>query len=170
MVFLTDILTSCSRGRGRAAAGGLVHSDSWETSTGAPRGRAGIHVSFQTRRCCMRVQADWLNLTGEKLMALVCFLVRVKQQHLEERQADVEYELRCLLNKPGVHWWLLSKKNTIQVSVWLTLSHTQTCFLIPLFQNELANKSKLKKKKKKTHSEMVLMTWATKEVCIDFNL
>ncbi len=27
---------------------------------------------------------------------------RAKQQNLEERQADVEYELRCLLNKPGV--------------------------------------------------------------------
>lgn len=26
---------------------------------------------------------------------------RTKQQKLEERQADVEYELRCLLNKPG---------------------------------------------------------------------
>lgn len=24
-----------------------------------------------------------------------------KQQNLEQRQADVEYELRCLLNKPG---------------------------------------------------------------------
>lgn len=29
-------------------------------------------------------------------------LDRAKQQNLEERQADVEYELRCLLNKPGV--------------------------------------------------------------------
>lgn len=27
---------------------------------------------------------------------------RAKQQNLEERQADVEYELRCLLNKPGL--------------------------------------------------------------------
>lgn len=26
---------------------------------------------------------------------------RAKQQNLEEKQADVEYELRCLLNKPG---------------------------------------------------------------------
>lgn len=29
------------------------------------------------------------------------YLCRAKQQNLEERQADVEYELRCLLNKPG---------------------------------------------------------------------
>lgn len=29
------------------------------------------------------------------------FLCSFKQQHLEQRQSDVEYELRCLLNKPG---------------------------------------------------------------------
>ena len=29
-------------------------------------------------------------------------MCRAKQQNLEERQADVEYELRCLLNKPGM--------------------------------------------------------------------
>lgn len=27
-----------------------------------------------------------------------------KQQNLEQRQADVEYELRCLLNKPEKDW------------------------------------------------------------------
>lgn len=36
-------------------------------------------------------------------MYCLCFAhCRAKQQNLEERQADVEYELRCLLNKPGV--------------------------------------------------------------------
>uniref|UniRef100_A0A1A8GME0 MICAL-like 1 n=1 Tax=Nothobranchius korthausae TaxID=1143690 RepID=A0A1A8GME0_9TELE len=28
----------------------------------------------------------------------------IKQQHLEDKQADVEYELRCLLNKPEKDW------------------------------------------------------------------
>lgn len=28
---------------------------------------------------------------------------RTKQKQLEDRQADVEYELRCLLNKPGLY-------------------------------------------------------------------
>lgn len=44
---------------------------------------------------------------------------RAKQQNLEERQADVEYELRCLLNKPGVcsllflntHLHIIGEKN-----------------------------------------------------------
>lgn len=33
----------------------------------------------------------------------------MKQQNLEDRQADVEFELRCLLNKPGLP--LFSSKN-----------------------------------------------------------
>lgn len=35
---------------------------------------------------------------------------RAKQQNLEERQADVEYELRCLLNKPGLFGLMFRKR------------------------------------------------------------
>ncbi|KAM8724088.1 MICAL-like protein 1 isoform 2-T2 [Acanthopagrus schlegelii] len=50
---------------------------------------------------------EWFSLIHEKQVLVrrdteLVFLT--KQQKLEERQADVEYELRCLLNKPESDW------------------------------------------------------------------
>ncbi|XP_056143987.1 MICAL-like protein 1 isoform X1 [Lampris incognitus] len=50
---------------------------------------------------------EWFSLIQEKHVLvrrdaeIVCL---TKQKSLEERQADVEYELRCLLNKPETGW------------------------------------------------------------------
>ncbi|XP_034448970.1 MICAL-like protein 1 [Hippoglossus hippoglossus] len=54
-----------------------------------------------------RMLMEWFSLLHEK-QALVRrdteLLYLTKQQKLEERQADVEYELRCILNKPETDW------------------------------------------------------------------
>uniref|UniRef100_A0A8C6LSE8 BMERB domain-containing protein n=1 Tax=Nothobranchius furzeri TaxID=105023 RepID=A0A8C6LSE8_NOTFU len=41
---------------------------------------------------------EWIKVFHERQDLLI------KQQHLEDKQADVEYELRCLLNKPEKDW------------------------------------------------------------------
>ncbi|XP_053299643.1 MICAL-like protein 1 [Pleuronectes platessa] len=54
-----------------------------------------------------RMLMEWFSLLHEK-QALVRrdteLLYLTKQQKLEERQADVEYELRCILNRPETDW------------------------------------------------------------------
>ncbi|KAL7825908.1 hypothetical protein SRHO_G00336460 [Serrasalmus rhombeus] len=72
----------------------------------------GVELEQKLRDCSNeeheeRLLVDWFTLIHEKHLLVrreAELVYTAKQQHLEERQADVEYELRCLLNKPEKEW------------------------------------------------------------------
>ncbi|KAK1798875.1 hypothetical protein P4O66_007159, partial [Electrophorus voltai] len=72
----------------------------------------GVDLEHRLRECSNeeeeeRLLVDWFTLIHEKHLLVrreAELVYTVKQQDLEERQADVEYELRCLLNKPEREW------------------------------------------------------------------
>lgn len=58
-----------------------------------------MSCQYNNNNVCNTLEMEvWSN----KSVSDDCLDFRAKQQNLEERQADVEYELRCLLNKPGM--------------------------------------------------------------------
>ncbi|KAK2917009.1 hypothetical protein Q8A67_001383 [Cirrhinus molitorella] len=60
--------------------------------------RRGVWLESEMRRHSDESLVDWFLLIHEKSM-----LVRrdTELQHLEDQQIDVEFEIRCLFNKPG---------------------------------------------------------------------
>ncbi|XP_072277256.1 MICAL-like protein 1 isoform X2 [Pyxicephalus adspersus] len=74
--------------------------------------RRGVELEHKLRKMEDETEEDSLLVDWFKLIQEKHSLVRreselvytTKQQDLEQRQADVEYELRCLLNKPEKDW------------------------------------------------------------------
>ncbi|XP_068108180.1 MICAL-like protein 1 isoform X2 [Hyperolius riggenbachi] len=74
--------------------------------------RRGVELEHRLRKMDNESEEDGLLVDWFKLIQEKHALVRreselvytTKQQDLEQRQADVEYELRCLLNKPEKDW------------------------------------------------------------------
>ncbi|XP_029913383.1 MICAL-like protein 1 isoform X2 [Myripristis murdjan] len=72
----------------------------------------GVELERNLRQCKNEKEEevmlmDWFSLIHEKHVLVrrdVELVYLKKQQSLEERQADVEYQLRCLLNKPEAEW------------------------------------------------------------------
>lgn len=104
-----------------APLGRLVHAHPRETPFSTQRSRAGLHVSA-LQSCLHRrffFSVSWtLRMFGR---------CRAKQQNLEERQADVEYELRCLLNKPGV----------CSLGLWTHRRHTHSAHTHLIFKKRI---------------------------------
>ncbi|XP_024920074.1 MICAL-like protein 1 isoform X2 [Cynoglossus semilaevis] len=68
----------------------------------------GVQLEKKLRECQdaeeeEQMLMDWFSLLCERQVLVrrdTELVYLTKQQHLEERQADVEYEIRCILNKP----------------------------------------------------------------------
>ncbi|XP_028311379.1 MICAL-like protein 1 isoform X2 [Gouania willdenowi] len=72
----------------------------------------GIELERRLRDCCYdqdkeEMLTEWFSLVHQRHVLSYKdteLVYQLKQQKLDDRQSDVEYELRCLLNKPEGEW------------------------------------------------------------------
>lgn len=83
----------------------------------------GVQLERTIRGCSNnkeeeKLLMDWFSLVHQRHVLVrkdTELVYLIKQQELEQRQEDVEYELRCLLNKPEGEWTELDRKQEQQL-------------------------------------------------------
>lgn len=83
----------------------------------------GVELERTIRGCSNnkekeKLLMDWFSLVHQRHVLVrkdTELVYLIKQQELEQRQEDVEYELRCLLNKPEEEWTELDRRQEQQL-------------------------------------------------------
>ncbi|XP_016111054.1 MICAL-like protein 1 isoform X2 [Sinocyclocheilus grahami] len=123
----------------------------------------GVDLEKSLRECSNddeeeHLLVDWFTLIQEKHLLVrreAELVYTAKQQNLEERQADVEYELRCLLNKPEKEWTAEDKDREKQLMAELVTIIEQ--------RNQIVNSIDLDRQREEEEDKLVAAMLKKKE-------
>ncbi|XP_042581683.1 MICAL-like protein 1 isoform X1 [Cyprinus carpio] len=123
----------------------------------------GVDLEKSLRECSNddeeeHLLVDWFTLIHEKHLLVrreAELVYTAKQQNLEERQADVEYELRCLLNKPEKEWTAEDKDREKQLMAELVTIIEQ--------RNQIVNSIDLDRQREEEEDKLVAAMLKKKE-------
>ncbi|XP_052415580.1 MICAL-like protein 1 isoform X2 [Carassius gibelio] len=123
----------------------------------------GVDLEKSLRECSNddeeeHLLVDWFTLIHEKHLLVrreAELVYTAKQQNLEERQADVEYELRCLLNKPEKEWTAEDKDREKQLMAELVTIIEQ--------RNQIVNSMDLDRQREEEEDKLVAAMLKKKE-------
>ncbi|KAI2663423.1 MICAL-like protein 2 [Labeo rohita] len=123
----------------------------------------GVDLEKSLRECSNddeeeHLLVDWFTLIHEKHLLVrreAELVYTAKQQNLEERQADVEYELRCLLNKPEKEWTPEDKDREKQLMAELVTIIEQ--------RNQIVNSIDLDRQREEEEDKLVAAMLKKKE-------
>lgn len=115
----------------------------------------GVDLEKSLRECSNddeeeHLLVDWFTLIHEKHLLVrreAELVYTARQQNLEERQADVEYELRCLLNKPEKEWTAEDKDREKQLMAELVTIIEQ--------RNQIVNSIDLDRQREEEEDKLV---------------